>query len=241
MDFSLQKINNNKDWDVEIDLKEFISILLNENDRIPVNYIKNRNTKILEADRVLLSKLLKNEKLKVLKNAREALNFLKSLDLKANDFTQKRVHKYFENISKGSFTTKYFEQLEFSLSGEKPIYNFSLSEEKKVLIDKNKDKIEHYFFSVKKSIIQILLIQRTLASWTPRLLLQLMEDRLERIQNEKKIRINSDFNKKINLLVKDEPTPFIYERLGVRYQHYFLDEFQDTSTLQWNNLIPFNF
>ncbi len=238
LDFSLQKINNDKNWDIEIDLKEFIHIIFNENDRIPVNYIKKRNTKILESDKILLSKLLKNEKLKVLKNAREALNFLESLDLKAYDFTHKRVHNYFENISKGSFTTKYFEQLEFSLSGEKPLYNLSLSEEKKVLIDKNKDKIECYFFSVKKSITQILLIQRTLASWTPRLLLQLMEDRSERIQNEKKIRINSDFNKKINLLVKDEPTPFIYERLGVRYQYYFLDEFQDTSTLQWNNLIP---
>ena len=89
LDFSLQKINNNKDWDVEIDLKEFITILLNENDRIPANYIKKRNTKKLEADRVLLSKFLKNEKLKVLKYAREALNFLESLDLKANDFTQK--------------------------------------------------------------------------------------------------------------------------------------------------------
>ena len=238
LDFSLQKINNDKNWDVEIDLKEFVHLLFNENDRIPLNYIRKRNTKILEADKILLSKLLKNEKLKVLKNAREALNFLESLDLKANDFTQKRVHKYFENISKGSLTTKYFEQLEFSFSGKKPLYNFSLSEEKKVLIDKNKDKIEYYFFSVKKSITQILLIQRTLASWTPRLLLQLMEDRSERIQNEKKIRINSDFNKKINLLVNDEPTPFIYERLGVRYQNYFLDEFQDTSTLQWNNLIP---
>ena len=238
LDFSLQKINNDKNWDVEIDLKEFVHLLFNENDRIPLNYIKKRNTKILEADKILLSKLLKNEKLKVLKNAREALNFLESLDLKANDFTQKRVHKYFENISKGSLTTKYFEQLEFSFSGKKPLYNFSLSEEKKVLIDKNKDKIECYFFSVKKSLTQILLIQRTLASWTPRLLLQLMEDRSERIQNERKIRINSDFNKKINLLVNDEPTPFIYERLGARYQHYFLDEFQDTSTLQWNNLIP---
>ena len=238
LDFSLQKINNDKNWDVEIDLKEFVHLLFNENDRIPLNYIRKRNIKILEADKILLSKLLKNEKLKVLKNAREALNFLESLDLKANDFTQKRVHKYFENISKGSLTTKYFEQLEFSFSGKKPLYNFSLSEEKKVLIDKNKDKIECYFFSVKKSLTQILLIQRTLASWTPRLLLQLMEDRSERIQNERKIRINSDFNKKINLLVNDEPTPFIYERLGARYQHYFLDEFQDTSTLQWNNLIP---
>ena len=73
MDFSLQKINNDKNWDVEIDLKEIVHLLFNENDRIPVNYIKNRNTKILEADRVLLSKLLKNEKLKVLKNKFEIL------------------------------------------------------------------------------------------------------------------------------------------------------------------------
>ena len=50
---------------------------------------KKRNTKKLEADRVLLSKFLKNEKLKVLKYAREALNFLESLDLKPDDFTQK--------------------------------------------------------------------------------------------------------------------------------------------------------
>ena len=115
LDFSLQKINNDKNWDVEIDLKEFLHLLFNENDRIPLNYIRKRNTKILEADKILLIKLLKNEKLKVLKKAGAALKFLKSLDLKANDFTQKRVHKYFENISNGSFTTKYFEQLEFSL------------------------------------------------------------------------------------------------------------------------------
>ena len=76
LDFSLQKINNDKNWDVEIDLKEFVHLLFNENDRIPLNYIRKRNIKILEADKILLSKLLKNEKLKVLKNAREALNFL---------------------------------------------------------------------------------------------------------------------------------------------------------------------
>src|SRR5690606_17679450 len=31
---------------------------------------------------------------------------------------------------------------------------------------------------------------------------------------------------------------FIYERLGERYRNYFIDEFQDTSQLQWENLIP---
>ena len=33
-------------------------------------------------------------------------------------------------------------------------------------------------------------------------------------------------------------TPFIYERVGTRYHHYLLDEFQDTSTMQWRNLFP---
>ena len=46
------------------------------------------------------------------------------------------------------------------------------------------------------------------------------------------------FNKKINRLVNGESAPFIFERLGERYKHYFLDEFQDTSSLQWSNLIP---
>src|SRR5690554_7971881 len=37
---------------------------------------------------------------------------------------------------------------------------------------------------------------------------------------------------------KEQPAPFIYEKLGDRYNHFFIDEFQDTSELQWKNLIP---
>ena len=48
----------------------------------------------------------------------------------------------------------------------------------------------------------------------------------------------SDFNRLINKVVKDEPAPFIYERLGSRYHHFLIDEFQDTSVLQWQNLVP---
>jgi len=48
----------------------------------------------------------------------------------------------------------------------------------------------------------------------------------------------SEFNKLVAELVKDEEAPFIYERLGNRFRHFFLDEFQDTSRLQWQNLVP---
>ena len=47
-----------------------------------------------------------------------------------------------------------------------------------------------------------------------------------------------EFNKKIAEVLQNEEGNFIYERLGERYAHYFIDEFQDTSELQWKNLVP---
>lgn len=48
----------------------------------------------------------------------------------------------------------------------------------------------------------------------------------------------SEINKRINEVVKQEPVPFIYERIGNLYNHYLIDEFQDNSKLQWQNLVP---
>ncbi len=39
-------------------------------------------------------------------------------------------------------------------------------------------------------------------------------------------------------IVLNEPIPFIYERLGEKYSNYLIDEFQDTSVLQFQNLLP---
>lgn len=47
-----------------------------------------------------------------------------------------------------------------------------------------------------------------------------------------------EFNKRINEVMGDFSVPFIYERLGEHIQHLFIDEFQDTSVLQWQNLLP---
>ena len=48
----------------------------------------------------------------------------------------------------------------------------------------------------------------------------------------------SEFNKRISEVLGDCSVPFIYERIGERYKHYFIDEFQDTSVLQWQNFLP---
>lgn len=48
----------------------------------------------------------------------------------------------------------------------------------------------------------------------------------------------STFNRNIANVVRNEPSPYIYERLGNRYRNFLLDEFQDTSKMQWHNLLP---
>ncbi len=48
----------------------------------------------------------------------------------------------------------------------------------------------------------------------------------------------SETNHILAQLVADNDTPFIFEKVGNYYARFMIDEFQDTSTLQWNNFIP---
>ncbi len=48
----------------------------------------------------------------------------------------------------------------------------------------------------------------------------------------------SEVNRKISEVVNEQHAPFIYERIGQRYNHFLIDEFQDTSVIQWNNMLP---
>ena len=57
------------------------------------------------------------------------------------------------------------------------------------------------------------------------------------IEEEQMVPI-AEFNKRINEMMGDFSVPFIYERLGEHFKHLFIDEFQDTSVLQWQNLLP---
>jgi len=48
----------------------------------------------------------------------------------------------------------------------------------------------------------------------------------------------NEINDLISKQMRQENADFIYERVGVRFDHFLLDEFQDTSRMQWLNLIP---
>lgn len=65
-----------------------------------------------------------------------------------------------------------------------------------------------------------------------------MEKTMDIIRQEENILFISDLNKKISDVVAHEHVPFIYERIGEKYHNFMIDEFQDTSVLQWQNMLP---
>lgn len=69
-------------------------------------------------------------------------------------------------------------------------------------------------------------------------LLRILVDQLGDYRLDNNVLLISDTQQLLRELVKDNEVPFIYEKIGNRYQHFLLDEFQDTSRFQWDNFKP---
>ena len=61
-------------------------------------------------------------------------------------------------------------------------------------------------------------------------------DKKVRSMNEEANRfLLSDTQTLLNALIQDSDSPFIFEKIGTQLDHVMIDEFQDTSTIQWRN------
>ena len=58
------------------------------------------------------------------------------------------------------------------------------------------------------------------------------------LMKEKNVLCIDDSNTILRDIIDGSDAPFVYEKLGVRYEHFLLDEFQDTSGVQWSNFSP---
>ena len=66
-------------------------------------------------------------------------------------------------------------------------------------------------------------------------LLGSIEQKVHDMNNEANRFLLSDTQQLLHSLIKDSDSPFIFEKIGTRLEHIMIDEFQDTSTIQWQN------
>jgi ATP-dependent exoDNAse (exonuclease V) beta subunit len=65
-----------------------------------------------------------------------------------------------------------------------------------------------------------------------------LQEMVRKVTHEKGVVLISDSGSMLKQIIADSETPFVYEKTGVYYRHFMIDEFQDTSGLQWNNFKP---
>ncbi len=69
-------------------------------------------------------------------------------------------------------------------------------------------------------------------------LLSKVNQGIEQYREDNEILLIGDFPVFLKEIISDSDSPYIYEKVGSRYDHFLIDEFQDTSGLQWLNFKP---
>ena len=235
IDFAKSNIDDDKAWNIKKSLLETASIIFREDDIAHIQKISSHDFK----DFGFLSKELKERKDKNQKIIKEiSTNILSVLKEKGieNDFSRNYLPNYFKKlIEKGedTYDSKWKNEIETTA-----FYTAKTDQGVKQLIDDLRPRIVSDFFETKKYVLEVQFLDRILKNVTQMSLLKSINDQLQILKNDNQLLLISDFNKLIFETIKDQPTPFIYERLGERYKDFFIDEFQDTSVMQWQNLLP---
>lgn len=232
VDFTMEKTDDDKSWDVSREIMETGKLILNENNREEITHFQNKKIEdftIIKNKLTELSEQFENECANL---AIEALTLIESNGIDLKSFSGGYFPKHLISIQEKKFNPN----------------NKTYHEAEDIKINKTaKDSAQ-----IESIIPNLLAILATIYSKfekknfydaflkniTPLSLLNTLSNELTKIQKEQNILSISEFNKLINEQIQNQPAPFIYERLGEKYRHFFIDEFQDTSEMQWQNLIP---
>lgn len=69
-------------------------------------------------------------------------------------------------------------------------------------------------------------------------LLSDLDEKFKEMCKTENIMILGETKNILSTFINDSNAPFIYEKVGNRFERYMIDEFQDTSIQEWNNLLP---
>lgn len=105
-------------------------------------------------------------------------------------------------------------------------------------LSKQGNRLQQIFLSVNEKIQQEFFLKNLNKNLMSFALLNDVQQHINEFKKDNNIVLIEELNQIISDIIGKEPAPYIYEKIGARFENYFIDEFQDTSTLQWKNLIP---
>lgn len=244
IEFTESKTDDEKNWHVENDLKNFAAQLLKEEGTLHIERLKHLSIDDFFTIKSELAAKIKLFENKIITESTKAKDLIKQSNIDINDFYYGTtgIGVYFSNLSQGNIDKISPNSRVLTTINEDNWYAGKITNDKKSAIDSIKKELEILFYNIQKiklkdypEYVLFSLINKNIYSLA---LLNEIEKLINEYKTENSVIHISDFNKKIAEIVLTQPVPYIYERLGERYKNYLIDEFQDTSILQFQNLLP---
>ncbi|WP_162053072.1 UvrD-helicase domain-containing protein [Pontibacter pamirensis] len=242
--YALEKAREGKSWTMlPDDLMDFAKNLLNEQVYEAVTDLQQLTLEDFKKVREELKQVVQDVEAAVQATASEATEIIRNAGLSPADFYQstRGICSYFNTWQK-NVDLNYGNNYARTTIEEDKWYAGKINTATKAQIDQVKPELTALYQQIENIKEQYAETFTLIQAIVPHLykvsVLNELEKCLQEIKRDKNTIHISEFNKRIIDIVLQEPVPFIYERLGEKYNHILIDEFQDTSVLQWNNLLP---
>ena len=237
VDYAIEKISDDKTWDIAFDLNKIAKLLLNENHLKHINTIKQKSFEDFESLKRVIKTQIADKNASLVETAKNILEKIKTQNLVYDDFTRKSLPTFFERISQLDLSVNLESKWLLDIETTK-LHTAKTSPEATATIEVLRPEFVSAINTIKVKVVSLKFLNDFYKNITPLSVINSIYKSLEELKEEQNILLISDFNNIIAENIANEPAPFIYERLGEKFNHHFIDEFQDTSALQWKNIIP---
>ncbi len=245
VDYTLNKVEDDKSWQVEHEIYKVAKSLFKDDGLEQREMLKDIHLEDFTSTFKNLRGWVRKYENQLAEIGDNSLNLIASRQLEISDFSyaEKGIAGYFLKLKTGklqeakkgnTYIHKAIHDDAWTKKNQLVHILEAINEIKPALIANYNEanrKLEDQFADYKlyKLLLEQLYATAVLAN---------IERIIDEIKEEERILPISEFNRIVAGVTLSEPTPYIYEKIGVRFKHIMIDEFQDTSVLQWMNLLP---
>ena len=242
VDFVETRIGDETDWRIERELIRFAHNLLDENAQDHLSKVRNISLRDFRQIATSVHAQAKKAEDRIQHPAKEALALIRSMDIPPEAFYGGNggLPSFFSGIIRGKYdepnerTRTTLEEDKWTsgkCTGEQAAAIRSIRDRLVVLSDKIVEELQ-------AGLPRLRLMNLLRRSIYPMAVLNEIARTLDEFKKQNNLVHISEFNTRICRIIMGEPVPFIYERLGEKYHHILIDEFQDTSAMQWMSFVP---
>lgn len=243
IEFTRHKLEDSGAWKIDREIKSIAFELLKDEATLFLPALSHFSDADFSAFRKNILNIQQTFEEEITSLAEDALTMIRLKNIDESSFYRGAVPKYFGHLAAGDYenidgmnstTYESFHQNKWYKKGT-PLAVAQLIDS----IAPDLLSLYHRITALKKQRGALYFLSKLLQKnmFTVSLLSELARLLQEHRQKTRTVHI-SEFQKRIHDIVRTQDAPIVYERIGERFQHIMIDEFQDTSELQWHNLLP---